>query len=108
MPEKFQFKTMCSYEWIEYPNDVTETEVQLNMTSPEFNFENEHTFEITDEICQYMRFNTLSIDVWGMVEGNKNKLSDKRKIAGTTWAELKNSAMKSDYKKQAIYVSTLI
>lgn len=52
-----------------------------------------------------MRFNTLSIDVWGMVEGNKNKLSDKRKVAGTTWAELRESAMKADFKKHAIYLN---
>ena len=97
---------MCSYEWIEYPNDVSETEIQLNIANPEFNYENSHTFEVTDELCQIMRFNTLSIKVWGMVEGNKNKLSDKRKVGGTTWAELRETAMKPDFKKRSpIYVS---
>lgn len=53
-----------------------------------------------------MRFNTLNFEMWGMVEGMKNKLSDKRKVAGSTWAELRESAMKPDFKsKSAIYAN---
>ena len=105
IPEKFQFKSKCSYEWIEYPNDTFETTIIYDSCDPQFNFEEEHLVEVTEELSQYMRFNTLQLDVWGMIEGMTKKLSDKRKIAGTTWAELRDAAMKPDFKKGAIYVS---
>merc|ERR1712176_1223999 len=99
IPDKFSFKTKCGYEWIEYPNDLFESGIVFDTDEPQFEFEQEHIAEITEELCAHMRFSTLGIQVWGMIEGKANKLTDKRKVAGMTWADLKETAMKPDYKK---------
>lgn len=51
-----------------------------------------------------MMYNTLGINVYGMIEGALKKLSDKRKVGGVTWADLRERAMKENYKKRPLYM----
>jgi len=66
--EKYNFKTMCKYV---YNESGYETKVIENRKEPEFNYRGEHMQLISNEMVQQLMYNTLTISVYGMIEGKK-------------------------------------
>lgn len=64
---------MCSYEWLDHDETIFETEEIEATDDPEFDYKAEHIVEITEELCNHMMFNTLGINVYGMIESKRQK-----------------------------------
>ena len=76
IPEKYTFKTMAKYEWIDGDRTQCETQVQERQRDPDFAYVAEHVELITEDFVQYLMYNTLTIKVMGMIE-SKNKSKKK-------------------------------
>ena len=90
IPEKYSFKTMAKYEWIDSERTLFETQVREKTRDPDFAYVMEHTEQITDEFLTYLTHNTLTVKILGMIE------SKKKKQRGT-----KSEAFQSDYQSDA-------
>ena len=76
IPEKYHFKTMAKYEWINGDHEPFQTEVRERARDPDFGYVKEHIELITEEFVEHLNYNTLTIKVMGMIESkkkNKNK-----------------------------------
>ena len=75
IPEKLSNKSMCSYEWLDHDETIYETEEieAIDEKDPVYNYKAEHIVEITEELCNHMMFNTLGINVYGMIESKRQK-----------------------------------
>ena len=71
IPERYTFKTMAKYEWINSERTTYETQVQERKREPNFNYEFEHIELITEEFVETLMFHTLTIKVLGMIESKK-------------------------------------
>jgi hypothetical protein len=82
IPEKYSFKTMAKYEWINSDHTLFETEVKERQSNPDFGYVAEHIELITEEFVEHLNYNTLTIKVMGMIESKrKNKNNGKGKDA---------------------------
>ena len=77
IPEKFTFKTMAKYEWIDPDMTVFETQVREKQRDPDFGYVVEHTELITEDLLNYLMTNTLTVKVLGMIESKKRKNQQK-------------------------------
>lgn len=69
LPDKYIFKTMCKYTW----NDSSyETKTVERKKDPAFDYFSEHLQAITEDMVNYLMYNTLTVGVFGMIE-SKNK-----------------------------------
>ena len=73
IPDKYNFKTMAKYEWIDGDRTVFETSVKEKQRDPDFQYVGEHIEPITEDLVQYLMYNTLTIKVLGMIESKKKK-----------------------------------
>ena len=75
MPEKYTFKTMAKYEWIDQDRSMHETEVKERARDPDFGYVGEHIEPITEDLVSYLMYNTLTVKVMGMIESKKKTKS---------------------------------
>jgi len=73
IPERFQYKTMAKYDWIDSDRTLFETQVQQRQRDPDFAYVHEHIELITEEFVETLMFHTLTIKVMGMIESKKKK-----------------------------------
>jgi len=93
IPEKYSFKTMAKYEWIDNDRTGFETQVKERQPNPDFGYSAEHVELITEEFVEHLMYNTLTIKVMGMIE---SKRKNKNKGGSTT-----RDAYASDYQSEA-------
>lgn len=68
IPDKYIFKTMCKYTW----NDSSyETKTVERRKDPAFDYFSEHITSITEDMVNYLMYNTLTVGVFGMIESKK-------------------------------------
>jgi len=68
IPDKYIFKTMCKYTW----NDSSyETKTVERRKNPAFDYFSEHITSITEDMVNYLMYNTLTVGVFGMIESKK-------------------------------------
>ncbi len=68
LPDKYIFKTMCKYTW----NDSSyETKTVERKKDPAFDYFSEHLQAITEDMVNYLMYNTLTVGVFGMIESKK-------------------------------------
>ena len=68
IPDKYIFKTMCKYTW----NDNSfETKTVERKKDPIFDYFSEHITAITEDMVNYLMYNTLTVGVFGMIESKK-------------------------------------
>lgn len=83
IPEKYSYKTKAMYNWLDENKTPFESDVVERSKVPDFRYKGEHTITITEELCEFMRLNTLKIGIWGMIESkkdeNKNDAGKKKK-----------------------------
>lgn len=91
IPEKYTFKTMAKYEWIDSDKTVFETQVREKQRDPDFAYVGEHIEPITEDFVSHLMYNTLTIKVLGMIESRK-KIKKNR-----------TEAYQSDYQSDANY-----
>lgn len=77
IPEKYSFKTMAKYDWIDPERTGFETQVKEQQKNPDFGYVTEHTEKITEELVEYMTHNTLTVKIMGMIESKKTKAKKK-------------------------------
>ena len=73
IPEKYSFKTMAKYEWIDPDQTTFETQIREKQKDPDFNYIGEHTELITEDFVTHLMYNTLTVKVMGMIESKKPK-----------------------------------
>lgn len=74
IPDKYIFKTMCKYKWNE--SDF-ETKTVEKKKEPIFDYLSEHVLSITEDMVNYLMYNTLTVGVYGMIESKKKaKVND--------------------------------
>lgn len=78
IPERYSYKTMAKYDWINADRTAFETQVQERKRDPNFAYEFEHTELITEDFVETLMFHTLTIKVMGMIESKKK--SKKQKV----------------------------
>ena len=88
IPEKYTFKTMAKYEWIDSNATLFETQVREKQANPDFMYVMEHVEAINDDFISLLMSNTLTIKIMGMIESKKKKTG-------------KGNAYASDYQSDA-------
>ena len=73
IPEKYAFKTMAKYEWIDNDRSGFETQVKERQRDHDFGYSAEHIELITEDFVEYLMYNTLTIKVMGMIESKRKK-----------------------------------
>ena len=71
IPDKWTFKTMAKYEWIDSERTLFETQVREKQRNPDFMYTHEHVELITEDFVEYLMYNTLTIKVMGMIESKR-------------------------------------
>ena len=68
LPDKYAFKTMCKYNW---QDSSYETKTVEKKKDPIYDYMSEHIQTITDDMIQFLMYNTLTVGVYGMIESKK-------------------------------------
>lgn len=88
IPEKYSYKTMAKYEWIDSERTTFETQVREKQKDPDFNYVCEHVELLTEDFVSHLMYNTLTIKIMGMIESKKPKA---KKAKGDNYASDYNS-----------------
>lgn len=91
LPEKYTFKTMSRYEWIDEGRTTCESQVVNDQREPNFAYTGEHIEQITDEFVSLLMYNTLTIKILGMIKSKKKPQK----------TEYEREAYQSDYVSEA-------
>jgi hypothetical protein len=68
LPDKYIFKTMCKYTWNDNSFETKEVERKKD---PVFDYFSEHITSITEDMVNYLMYNTLTVGVFGMIESKR-------------------------------------
>lgn len=90
LPEKLTFKTMVRYEWIDEENKVFESKHVERKKDPDFQYKAEHILLVTEDLINYLKYNTLTVKVMGMIESKIIKKKPQNR-----------SVVQSDYQSDA-------
>lgn len=82
IPERYQYKTMVKYDWIDSDRTTFESQVVERKRDPDFMYVHEHVELITDDFIETLMYHTLTFKVMGMIE-SKKKNKAKRAYAET-------------------------
>ena len=71
IPERYSYKTMAKYDWIDNDRTTFETQVQERRRDPDFAYVHEHVELITEDFVETLMYHTLTFKVMGMIESKK-------------------------------------
>ena len=95
IPEKYTYKTMARYEWLDAERTTFETQVIEKRTQPDFAYTGEHIERITEDLCDHMREHSLQVKVMGMIESKKKKAKKQDAYASEYQSEAQDEVIEN-------------
>lgn len=107
IPEKYSFKTMAKYEWIDGDRTLFETQVREKQRNPDFGYVHEHIELVTEDFVEYLMYNTLTIKVMGMIESKKKSKKTNKEVEYDSQEEVAESDAAAATGEASARVATL-
>ena len=87
IPEKFAYKTMAKYNWLDADATLFESKEINRNKNPDFQYKQDHMIQITEELINHMMYNTLKIGIYGMIEGKRQPVKKRRENDEESFSE---------------------
>ena len=97
IPDKYTFKTMAKYEWIDNERTMFETQVRERQRDPDFAYVGEHTEQITEDFVSYLMYNTLTVKIMGMIESKKKVRKERAVYHSDYQSDVNDTGRNTDF-----------